>query len=370
MGILMRGTIAHIAQEKMTPAMAFVLNRGEYDQRRDPVTANVPSFLPPLPAGTPPNRLALAREVLLPNNPLTARVTVNRMWQELFGQGIVRTTGDFGIMGELPSNQPLLDYLAVDFRDHGWDVKRFYKQVVMSATYRQSALETPSQAAERPRQPSCSRAARASAWTPKWCATTPSRHRASYRRQSAGRASSRTSPPASGSRWRCLRATRTSTSRTWATALYRRSLYTFWKRAAPPASMDIFNAPTREVCTVRRERTDTPLQALVTLNDTQFIEAARVLGQRALLNGGTTVATRTDFLARRLLCRPLTAKEQGIVTRSVDELYTYYHAHPDDTKALLATGDSKPDPTIPPDALAAWTMLTNQMMNLDEVLNK
>jgi hypothetical protein len=152
--------------------------------------------------------------------------------------------------------------------------------------------------------------------------------------------------------------------------LYRRSMYTFWKRAAPPASMEIFDAPTRETCTVRRERTDTPLQALVTLNDTQFIEAARVLAQHALLEGGQTVPQQIDYIARRLLCRPLQPAEEAIVIRSLNQLGAFYHANSKDAQALILVGASKADPKIAPEKLAAWTMLTNQLMNLDEVLNK
>jgi hypothetical protein len=152
--------------------------------------------------------------------------------------------------------------------------------------------------------------------------------------------------------------------------LYRRSMYTFWKRAAPPASMDVFNAPTREVCTVRRERTNTPLQALVTLNDPQFVEAARQLAERTLKDGGSQPGERLNFMARRLLARPLTAAELKVVQASVDQLLGFYQGHADEAKKLLAVGESKPDPKIAPPQLAAWTMLANELMNLDEVLNK
>jgi hypothetical protein len=152
--------------------------------------------------------------------------------------------------------------------------------------------------------------------------------------------------------------------------LYRRSMYTFWKRAAPPASMDIFNAPTREVCTVRRERTNTPLQALVTLNDVQFVEAARHLATHALKEGGESVDSRLDFIARRLLARPFKPEESKIVLDSLDGLMAYYKAHPEDASKLIAEGDSKPDATLDPATLAAWTMLGNELLNLDEVLNK
>ncbi len=152
--------------------------------------------------------------------------------------------------------------------------------------------------------------------------------------------------------------------------LYRRSMYTLWKRAAPPASMEIFNAPTRETCTVRRERTDTPLQALVTLNDPQFVEAARHLAQSALKDGGATPEARMDFMARRLLARPFRPEEVKVVRASLDGLLGFYKDHGDEAKKLLAVGESKADAALDPATLAAWTMLANELMNLDEVLNK
>jgi hypothetical protein len=152
--------------------------------------------------------------------------------------------------------------------------------------------------------------------------------------------------------------------------LYRRSLYTFWKRAAPPASMDIFNAPSREVCTVRRERTNTPLQALVTLNDPQFVESARHLAELALKSGGSTQESRVQFMAARLLARPLSAEEESVVRASLADLSAYYQGHPADAKQLIAVGESKPDPALDATAVATWTMLANELLNLDEVLNK
>ena len=153
-------------------------------------------------------------------------------------------------------------------------------------------------------------------------------------------------------------------------SLYRRSIYTLWKRAAPPASMDIFNAPARETCTLRRERTNTPLQALVTLNDVQFIEAARFLAARTLKEGGATPEARLDFMARRILCRPFAAEELPIVTASFTDLAAHYKANPDEAKALLNEGEHKSDPAVDPVEVAAWTMMANQLLNLDEVLNK
>ncbi len=153
-------------------------------------------------------------------------------------------------------------------------------------------------------------------------------------------------------------------------SLYRRSMYTFWKRAAPPASMEIFNAPSREQCTVRRERTNTPLQALATLNDPQNVEAARRLAERALREGGESDAARIDYVSRRLLSRPLSDEERPIVERSLASLQAYYRDHADDAKQVATVGESKPDASLDPTALAPWTMLANELLNLDEVLNK
>jgi hypothetical protein len=363
-----RGTVAHVMQERPQEAMAYVLFRGDYDKRRDPVKPATPKALPPLPAGLPHNRLGLARWLVRPEHPLTARVTVNRFWQEVFGTGIVRTSGDFGLTGEAPSNQELLDWLAVDFRESGWDVKRFFKQLVTSAAYRQSAAATPEKLAKDPDNRLLSRGPRF-------------RMDAEMVRDYALAASGllvrklggpSVKPYQPEGVWEAVAMIGSNTRdyrRDSGEGLYRRSLYTFWKRAAPPASMDVLNAPNRETCTVRRERTNTPLQALVTLNDPQFVEAARVLAQRVLKEGDKD-AGRLDALAKRLLARPLRPEEAKVVGGVLAELLAHYKEHPADAKKLLTVGESKADASLDVSTLAAWTMLANQMMNLDEVLNK
>lgn len=364
-----RGTIAHVMQEKPSEAMAYVLFRGDYDKRRDPVKPDTPDALPPMPESLPRNRLGLAQWLLLPDHPLTSRVTVNRAWQELFGQGIVRTSGDFGISGELPTHQELLDWLAVDFRESGWDLKRLYKQLVMSAAYRQSASATPEKIEKDPKNQWLSRGPRF-------------RMDAEMVRDYALAASGLLVEKLGGPSvrpyqpdgvWEAVAMPESNTRNYKADTgegLYRRSLYTFWKRAAPPASMDIFNAPNRETCTVRRERTNTPMQALVTLNDPQFVEAARRLAERALKEGGESPESRLDFIARLLLARPFRSEEAPIVQKSLDGLLAYYNDHADDAAKLIAVGESKADPSLSPQALAAWTMLANELLNLDEVVNK
>ncbi|MBW3540482.1 MAG: DUF1553 domain-containing protein [Planctomycetes bacterium] len=387
--ILARGTVAHVMAERDQEAMAYILFRGEYDQRRDPVKPDTPAALPAMPDDYPRNRLGLARWLLSPEHPLTARVTVNRFWQQVFGTGIVATAGDFGVAGELPTHPELLDWLAIEFREGhvsgshaadpqpstlnpqptAWDIKRLFKLLVMSATYRQSAAATPEKLENDPDNRLLSRGPRF-------------RMDAEMVRDHALAASGlivRTiggpsvrpyQPPGVWEAVAMIGSNTRDYRQDTGDALYRRSLYTFWKRSAPPASMDIFNAPSRELCTVRRERTNTPLQALVTLNDTQFVEAARALAERALTEGGETTAAKANFVMQRLLARPLHEGERPIIEASLADLLAYYGEHPEDAQQLITVGESKPSPKLDPATLAAWTMLANELMNLDEVLNK
>ena len=364
-----RGTIAHVMSEKSEEAMAYVLNRGEYDKRRERVLAGTPKVLPPMSEELPRNRLGFAQWLLLPEHPLTARVTVNRFWQELFGTGLVKTSGDFGTAGDPPSHPELLDWMAVEFRDGGWDVKQFFKLLVTSATYRQAATVTPGKLQKDPLNRLYARAPRF-------------RMDAEMVRDYALAASGLLVGKVGGASvkpyqpdgvWEAVAMPESNTKkyeRDTGEKLYRRSVYTFWKRAAPPASLDIFNAPNRETCTVRRERTDTPLQALVTLNDPQFVEAARALAQRALKEGGASAKTRLDFVARHLLARSLRPEEQNVAESVLKDLLAYYASAPKDADELLAVGESKPDAALAKPELAAYTMAVNQLMNLDEVLNK
>ena len=364
-----RATVAHVMHERETPPEAFILARGEYDKRKDKVEPNTPAALPPMPKDFPRNRLGFAQWLLLPENPLTARVTVNRFWQEIFGTGIVRTTGDLGVSGEMPSHQELLDWMAVEFRESGWDIKKFFKLVVSSATYRQAATATPEKLFKDPANRLLSRGPRF-------------RMDAEMVRDYALSASGLLVPKIGGPSvrpyqpdgvWEAVAMPESNTrnyKRDSGESLYRRSLYTFWKRSAPPASMEIFNAPSRETCAVRRERTDTPLQALVTLNDPQFVEAARNLAQRALKECDAKEEDRVDFMARRLLARPLRAEENKITARILENLIRHYQSTPKDAEQLIAYGESKADAALDQPTLAAYTMVANQLMNLDEVLNK
>jgi len=364
-----RGTVGYVMQERGGTASAFVLNRGEYDKRKDEVHPRTPDALPPMGPDLPRDRLGLARWLLRPEHPLTARVTVNRFWQEVFGTGLVRTTGDFGVTGETPSHPELLDWLAVDFREGGWDVKRFFRLLVTSAAYRQSALGTPEAAEKDPSNRLLSHGPRF---------RMDAEMVRDYALAAGGLLVRKVGGPSvkpyqPDGVWEAV-AMDVSDTRSYrrdaGDKLYRRSLYTFWKRAAPPASMEIFNAPSREVCTVRRERTNTPLQALVTLNDPQFVESARHLAQETLKGGESNTEGRLDLMARRLLARPLRPEEGQIVSASLADLLAHYQAHPDDARALAAVGETPADPKLDAPTVAAWTMLANEMMNLDEVLNK
>jgi hypothetical protein len=364
-----RATVALVMHEKPEPASAFVLSRGEYDKHKEKVEPGTPKALPAMPADFPRNRLGFAKWLLLPEHPLTARVNVNRFWQEIYGVGIVRTTGDFGVTGELPSNQELLDWLAVEFRESGWDMKHMFKLMVMSSTYRQAATVTPEKLAKDPSNRLLSRGPRF-------------RMDGEMVRDYALSASGLLVPKIGGPSvkpyqpdgvWEAVAMIGSNTrdyKRDSGEALYRRSLYTFWKRAAPPASMEIFNAPSRETCTVRRERTDTPLQALVTMDDPQFVEAARNLAQHALKDCGAQDEARLDFMAERLLARPLKPQELKVVSSGLKDLLDHYKSDPKDAEALITVGESKADAALDRPTLAAYTMVANELMNMDEVLNK
>ena len=362
-----RGTVAHVMNEKAEMPKAFVLERGEYDKRLNEVTPDTPDQLPPFPEQSPRNRLGFAQWLLLPEHPLTARVTVNRFWQEVFSTGLVRSSGDFGITGELPSHPELLDWMAVEFRESGWDMKKFFRLLVTSAAYRQQSLITPEKLAQDPDNRLISRGPRF-------------RMDAEMVRDSALAASGllvkqiggpSVKPYQPDGVWEAVSMGGNTSryQRDSGNALYRRSMYWLWKRSAPPASMDIFNAPSRETCTVKRDRTNTPLQALVTLNDPQFVEAARMLAYQALTHGGESDQKRIDFVSSRLMSRSFDAAEQVIVQSSLNDMKMWYAAHPEDAKALLTVGESKTE-TADPSLLAAWTMMVNELMNLDEMLCK
>ncbi len=362
------GAATLIAIEKSTPAFADVLKRGDYFARLQRVEPTVPHFLGDLPAGAPRNRRGLAEWLLAPTQPLMARVTVNRMWQEVFGRGLVESAGDFGIMGDRPSHPELLDWLAVEFRDGGWDVKTFYRLLVTSATYRQTAVATPERLAKDAGNKLLARGPRF-------------RMDGEMLRDSALAAAGllvdrvggpSVKPYQAAGIWEEV-AMPGSTTQTYVPdkgeGLYRRSVYTFWKRASAPAALETFDATSREVVCSRRPRTNTPLQAFITMNDPQWVEAARKLAERAMQAAPTT-PQRLDFLARVTLARPLDARETAVLTKTAETFRAKFVTNGDEAKALLAVGESPADPALAVNELAQWTLVASQFLNLDEFLTK
>ena len=365
-----RGSITHVMQENSdTEPEAHVLARGMYDQPLERVAAGTPAALPPMDASLPRNRLGLARWLVDEANPLTTRVTVNRFWQQLFGTGLVATSEDFGAQGETPSHPELLDHLAVTFRESDWDVKRLFRTLVTSATYRQAATATAAKREQDPQNRLLSRGPhfRMDAEMVRDYALAAS----GLLVRAIGGPSVKPYQP--DGVWSTVAMPQSNTRRyeqDTGDKLYRRSLYTFWKRSAPPPSMDIFNAPTREHSTVRRVRTNTPLQALVTMNDTQFIEASRYLAQRAMREAGDDFDRRLDYVTTRVLARDFSDAERAVARRTYDRFVDLYRADTGEARSLLDVGESPFDAALPLTESAAWTMLASQLMNLDEVLNK
>ncbi len=368
--IRVRYPVTHIQREKGDSLpMASILARGEYDKPKEKVIAGTPAVLHPFPPGAPTNRLGLAQWLVSPDNALVARVTVNRFWQEIFGTGLVRTTEDFGMMGEPPVNPELLDWLATEFVASGWNVKQLFERIVTSSAYRQSEATTPEKIEKDSANRFLSRGPRF---------RMDAEMLRDYALQAAGLLGQEIGGPSvkpyqPEGVWEAV-AMRESDTRNYqrdsGAALYRRSLYTFWKRSAPPALMDLFNAPSRESCTVRRERTNTPLQALATLNDPQFIEAARTLAEHALAATKGHADDALHAMAHRILGRPLHPEELIEVTATLADMLTFYIAQPEEAALLLDVGESHVNPDLPAPQLAALTLVANQLLNLDEALTK
>ena len=359
-----------IYKERAKPRDAFILKRGEYDQRGDKVARNTPEVLPPMADDLPRNRLGLARGLVDPSHPLTARVAVNRFWQQCFGIGIVRTSEDLGSQGEPPSHPKLLDFLAAQFIADGWDVKKTMKRIVMSATYRQSSRMTPELKRRDPENRLLARGPRF-------------RLDAEMLRDQAlavggllvekiGGPSVKPSQPAG--LWKAVAYVGSDTMNfkkdTGPDKVYRRSLYTFWKRTSVAPQMGMFDAPSRESCVVRRERTNTPLQALLLMNDPQYVEAARALAELALKEGGTTPEERAAWMFKRATARAPDAEDLADLVGFYVDQKAGYTADPEAAKKLIAIGESKPDASLDPVELATWTMVANLILNLDEVITK
>jgi hypothetical protein len=347
----------------------FLLVRGQYDKKGDKVEAGTPAALPPMPKDAPASRLGLAQWLTDREHPLTSRVTVNRFWQQFFGTGIVKTAEDFGAQGQWPTHPELLDWLSADFMENGWNVKRLLKQMVMSHTYRQSSQVTPEVLAIDPTNELLARGPRY-------------RLDAEVLRDSALSISGllverfggkSVKPYQPEGVWEAVGFIGSNTrdfKRDDGDALWRRSLYTFWKRTAPPPSMQIIDAPTRETTCVRRPRTNTPLQALVLLNDPQFVEAARKFAERIVAEGGATAESRVDFACKMTLARPPSTEERAALVQLQASRMAKYAANPELATKLLQVGDSPKNDQIPPHELASWTLVANVLMNLDEFICK
>ena len=360
------------------PRDSFVLMRGQYDKRGEKVEANVPAFLPPLPAGVPRDRLALARWLVDPKHPLVGRVAVNRFWQSVFGTGIVKTAEDFGSQGEPPSHPELLEWLAVEFMTPesggtGWDVKALMRRIVTSATYRQSLSATLDLVAHDPENRLLARGPRV-------------RLPAEFVRDQALAVSGLLNPEIGGKSvspyqpaglWEELMSR--ADGKNWSAQvyeqshgkdLYRRSMYTFWKRTSPPPSLATFDAPDRETCTVRRARTNTPLQALVLLNDPTYVEAARKLAERMLTEGGASPSDRIALAFRLCTARKPTAAETAVLRDVLDADLARFRSDHAAARRLLSVGESPGNGKLDPVEHAAWTTVASVILNLDEVLNK
>ena len=366
--IYARSTTTLVMAERPAPPRAWVLARGEYDQRGEEVMPGVPSALPSLPSGAPSNRLGLAQWLVSPDHPLTARVMVNRLWQSLFGTGLVKTSEDFGVMGDRPSHPQLLDWLAVEFIESGWDVRHMLELMVTSAAYRQSAHMTPAKYRVDPDNRLLARGPRvrldAEVLRDQALAVS------GLLRGDVGGPSVKPYQPAGLWKVIAFNGSNTDTFQVDSgDALYRRSLYTFWKRTSPPPSLAAFNAPTREQCTVRRERTNTPLQALVLLNDTQFVEAARHLAERTLRLHHDE-RERARWIFRAVLSRSSDEDDTAETLAAVEQFTRTFQSNRESAQRLVATGESAHDGNLDVTELAAWTMVANVLMNRDDFINK
>jgi hypothetical protein len=354
-----------VMQESAAPRATHLLIRGAYDRPGEKVEPGVPAALPALAKGLPNNRLGFSKWLVDGSNPLTARVAVNRFWQMLFGTGLVKTSEDFGSQGEWPSHPELLDWLATEFVGSGWDVKGLLKTMVLSATYRQSSAVRPELLAKDPENRLLSRGPR--------LRLRPEMVRdqalavAGLLVEKVGGPSVKPYQPAG--LWRELtggadyRADRGE-------GLYRRSLYTFWKRTSPPPMMMNFDAAGREVCMVREGLTNTPLQALNLMNDVQFLEAARFLGQRMMREGGAAAEERIAYGFQLATARRPDARESEILRSSWNYYRDLYQTDAEAAAKYLSQGDSRPDPNLDAKELAAYATVASLILNLDATVTK
>jgi len=352
-----------IMAENPTPRESFILKRGAYDAHGEKVQPGLPASLAATPVQTR-NRLDLARWLTHRNNPLTARVTVNRYWQMLFGAGLVKTSEDFGSQGEWPIYADLLDWLAVEFMDSGWNVKHLLKTIVMSETYRQDSTATPELLQKDPENRLLARGSRM-------------RLSAEMIRDQAlavsgllveklgGPSVKPYQPPGL---WQELSGGRYTPDK--GEGLYRRSIYSYWKRTIAPPSMINFDSPTRENCTVRETRTNTPLQALNLMNDVTYLEAARKLAERLIREGGATAADRIRYGFQLVLAREPQPREAEVLARALDRFQSKYAAAPQSAADFLKQGEAPVDASLDTSQLAAYANVASLLLNLDETVTK
>jgi hypothetical protein len=356
-----------VMEEMPQPREAFVLKRGQYDQRGDKVVAALPAALPPLPEGAKADRLGFARWLVDPRHPLTARVQVNRYWEKFFGTGLVKTSENMGSQAEFPSHPELLDYLATEFIRLKWDMKAMQKQIVMSAAYRQSSHVTPALIEKDPDNRLLARGPRfrlsgelvrdnalsiAGLLVPK-----------------IGGPSVRPYMPEGVWNETSVYGNLLNYQHEKGDGLYRRTMYTIWKRTAAPPTMLMFDSPSREFCAVKRSRTNTPLQALSLLNEVTFVEAARALGQKMITAGGSSDADRVVYAFRRAASRGPTAEELKVLLTGLARRRDKLQKDPDAAQKLVGVGDT-PTANVDPVELAVYTLTANVILNLDEVVTK
>lgn len=343
----------------------FLLKRGAYDAPGEQVFPAVPSALPPLPESAPRNRLGLARWLVSRDNPLTARVVVNRFWAMFFGTGIVKTVEDFGSQGEWPAHPELLDWLAVEFVESGWDVKHLLRLIVTTAAYRQESKVTPELLERDPENRLLARGPR-HRLSPEMIRDQALAVSGLLVNKVGGPPVRPYQPPGLWQELAGGDGYRPDTGE----GLYRRSLYTYWRRTVAPPFMVNFDSPTRETCVVRETRTNTPLQALNLMNDVTFVEASRKLAERVLREGGDGHKMRMSHAFRLVLGRDASPLEIEALQKALGHFQDYYGQRPKDAAAFLALGASPPPRDLHPRDLAAWTGIAGILLNLDETVTK
>lgn len=356
-----------VMEELPKPRDTFILIRGQYDKHGEKVQPGLPAVLPPMPAGEPMNRLGLAKWIVDPSNPLTARVQVNRLWEKFFGTGLVKTSENLGTQAETPSNPELLDWLATELiRDH-WDLKAFQKLIVTSAAYRQASTLTPELLERDPENRLIARGPRLR--LPAETIRDEALAVSGLLVERIGGPSVKPYEPANlwdGNLFGNLGKYVPDKG----DGLYRRGLYMFWKRTATPPNMTVFDMPSREYCVIKRSRTNTPLQALDLLNDPTYLEASRVLAEHIMTDGGSTPAERIAYCFHRATCRTPTAREGEILLEGFERQLARYRKDRPAAEKFVSVGDWPRDPKLDVSELAAYTMTASVILNLDEMVNK